>query len=68
MRISAFGIFTAAAFLLNLSLGSQDFSQYEKLKDPQIKKMPHQKMLVVEAKGDPNVVAKEAFTKYSIFG
>ena len=63
MRISAFGIFTAAAFLLNLSLGAQDFSQYEKLKDPQIRKMPNQKMLVVEAKGDPNVVAKDAFTK-----
>jgi len=62
MRISAFGICTAAALLLNLSLGAQDFSQYEKLKDPQINKKPNQKMLIVEAKGDPNIVAKEAFT------
>ncbi len=40
----------------------QDLSQYEKLKDPQIHKMPEkQKMLVVEKKGDPNVTAGEAF-------
>ncbi|MFC2165632.1 hypothetical protein ACFLT2_11630 [Acidobacteriota bacterium] len=63
MRLSAFGICTAAILLLNLSLSTQDFSQYEKLKDPQISKKPNQKMLVVEAKGDPSVVTKEAFTK-----
>jgi hypothetical protein len=41
----------------------QDFSQYEKLKNPQIRKMPDkQKMLVVEKKGDPNVTAGEAFS------
>jgi hypothetical protein len=62
MRISAFGIVTTAVFLLNVSLGAQDFSRYEKLKDPRISKKLHQKMLVVEAKGDPAVVAKEAFT------
>jgi hypothetical protein len=36
-------------------------SQYELLKDPQIKNMPAQRMLVVEAKGDPNIVGKDAF-------
>jgi hypothetical protein len=41
----------------------QDLSQYEKLKDPQIRKMPEkQKMLVVEKKGDPNVTAGDAFS------
>ena len=41
----------------------QDLSQYEKLKEPQIRKMPDkQKMLVVEKKGDPNVSAGEAFS------
>jgi hypothetical protein len=47
----------------------QDLSQYEKLKNPQIRKMPdRQKMLVVEKKGDPNVTAGEAFPiLYSTF-
>lgn len=40
----------------------QDLSQYEKLKNPQIRQMPDkQKMLVVEKKGDPNVTAGVAF-------
>ncbi len=63
MRISKFGICAAAALFLYLSLGAQSFSQYEKLKDPQISKKPNQKMLIVEAKGDPSVVAKDAFGK-----
>jgi hypothetical protein len=66
MRISAIGIIALAFYILNLSLGAQDFSQYEKLKEPQISKKPDQRMLVVEAKGDPTVVAKDAFTK--LFG
>ena len=41
----------------------QDLSQYEKLKDPQIRKMPEQqKMLVVEKIGDPNATAGNAFS------
>ncbi len=40
---------------------AQDLSSYESLKTPRLAKMPSQRMLVVEAKGDPNVVAKEAF-------
>lgn len=63
MRMSTFGICTAAVLLLNLSLGAQDFNQYTKLKDPQISQKPNQKMLVMKARGDPNVVAKDAFTK-----
>lgn len=41
---------------------AQDLSKYEHLKEPQINKMPQQKMLVVEVKGDPNVVAQDAFS------
>lgn len=68
MRISSYGIGTTAALFIYFSLGAQDFSRYEKLTDPQISMKPNQKMLVVEAKGDPNVVAKDAFTKlYSTF-
>lgn len=48
---------------------TQDLRQYEKLKNPQIRNMPDKvKMLVVEKKGDPNVVAGMAFsTLFSTF-
>jgi hypothetical protein len=48
---------------------TQDLRQYEKLKNPQIRKMPEKvKMLVVEKKGDPNGVAGMAFsTLFSTF-
>jgi hypothetical protein len=48
---------------------TQDLSQYEKLKNSHIKKMPDTvKMLVVEKKGDPNGVAGMAFsTLFSTF-
>ncbi len=48
---------------------TQDLSKYEKLKNPQIRKMPDKiKMLVVEKKGDPNVVTGMAFsTLFSTF-
>jgi hypothetical protein len=38
-----------------------DLSRYQYLKDPQISEKPDQKMLVVEATGDPNVAGKKAF-------
>jgi hypothetical protein len=63
MNLSSFGVGATSALVLCFILGAQDFSQYEKLKDPQISTKPNQKMLVVEAKGDPTVVAKDAFTK-----
>ncbi len=47
--------------LQSVPAAAQDLSQYESLKNPQIKNMPAQRMLVVEAKGDPNVVGKDAF-------
>jgi hypothetical protein len=38
-----------------------DLSQYEPLKEPRITIMKDQKVVVVEAKGDPNVVGSRAF-------
>jgi hypothetical protein len=52
---------SALAFLFVYSYG-QDFSRYEALKDPQINQMPNQRMFIVEATGDPNVVGKDAFS------
>jgi len=49
------------AFLFVMS-EAQDLSKYEHLKEPQINKMSRQNMLVVEAKGDPNLVAQDAFS------
>lgn len=43
-----------------------DLSQYEPLREPRISKMAPQKMLVVEAKGDPNVIGAKAFK--TLFG
>jgi hypothetical protein len=63
-------VFILIAFSFSLVwAGTQDLSQYEKLKDPQIRKMPDKvKLLVVEKKGDPNVVAGMAFsTLFSTF-
>lgn len=47
---------------------SPDLKQYESLKNPQIKKMENQKMLVVEVKGDPNKTAGKVIGElYKIF-
>jgi len=40
---------------------SQDLSSYESLKTPRLTRLVRQKMIVVEAKGDPNAVGKDAF-------
>lgn len=49
-------------------LAAQDLSQYASLKEPRIRTMPAQKMLVVESKGDPNLAAKDAFSLlYKVF-
>jgi len=40
---------------------AQDFGRYEALKNPRIATLPDQKMLVVEAKGDPAATSGEAF-------
>jgi len=56
------GLIVCLLGLLSLTSIAQDFSKYESLKEPQINKMEKQRMLVVEAKGDPNVAAKDAFS------
>ena len=38
-----------------------DLSKFDYLKEPQIKTMPKQKMLVFELKGDPDKAGKKAF-------
>ncbi len=48
------------AFLFFMMKGP-DLSQYEPLKEPRIAAMKDQKMVVVEARGDPNVVGGKAF-------
>ena len=49
----------AAAFAAG---APQDLSAYEKMKDPVLVKKPAAKMLVVEAKGDPNIAGGQAFS------
>ena len=44
-----------------LAWSGQDFSASEEIKVPRLRTMPDQKMLVVEAKGDPNVAGQSAF-------
>jgi len=41
---------------------ARDLSQYQYLKEPQIRTMAKQKMLIVETKGDPNLVGGKAFS------
>ena len=54
-------IFIVLFSLSGLFTAAQDLSQYGSLKEPQIRTMPAQKMLVVESKGDPNIAAQQAF-------
>lgn len=53
-------VFLIIAALYLFSSGP-DLSKYEFLKDPRITKMPDQKVIEVQATGDPNVVAGKAF-------
>lgn len=48
--VFVFGLVSAAA--------AQDLKAFEPLKEPRIRTMPAQKMLVVESKGDPNTSAQ----------
>jgi hypothetical protein len=49
-----------AVFMYYMMQGP-DLTKYASLKEPQISTVPDQKMLVVEAKGDPNVAGEKAF-------
>ncbi len=52
-------ILAVVIFLFFMAKGP-DISQFEHLKEPKISTMKGQKMIVVEAKGDPNVVGEKA--------
>ena len=54
-------VITALVIFVFLFGCARDLRKYEYLKEPQIRTMPRQKMIVVEVQGDPNVVGKEAF-------
>jgi hypothetical protein len=53
-------VMLVVAFLFFLMKGP-DLSQFEPLKEPRITMMKDQKMLVVEATGDPSIISKKAF-------
>ena len=53
----------AAAGLPAFQMTTQDMSQYDSLKEPRITTLPPLKVVVVEAKGDPNVVGQQAFSE-----
>jgi hypothetical protein len=56
MVLIAIGISVLASYAQ-----SNNVPQFEHLKQPRISTKPNQKMLVVEAKGDPNVIGGQAF-------
>jgi hypothetical protein len=55
--------FLIIMFVLNVSVYGQinSLAQFEHLKQPQISPKKDQKMIVVESKGDPNIVGGKAF-------
>jgi hypothetical protein len=54
-------LIVAAVVSVPLMAQEPNISQFERLKEPKISTQKNQKMLVVEAKGDPNVVGGKAF-------
>ncbi|MBU1354954.1 MAG: hypothetical protein KJ620_00090 [Candidatus Edwardsbacteria bacterium] len=51
----------AIAIFFFFAMRGPDLAKYQYLKDPQISERPNQKMLVVETRGDPNIVGTKAF-------
>lgn len=61
-------VLAAAVLLAYFATQGPDLTAYEHLKEPAISTRPPQKMIVVEAKGDPNTVAGEVFeTLYGLY-
>jgi hypothetical protein len=62
---SIFGGIAVVVFLIIVALyfisQGPDLSKYDFLKEPRLTRMANQKMLVVTAQGDPNVVGSKAF-------
>lgn len=60
-------VLTAIVFTgLFMGCMGRDFSRYEYLKDPQISRMKGQKMVVVYAEGNPDVVTGKAISYFHI--
>jgi hypothetical protein len=57
--LSAAGVVIAAIIIMNMR--GPDLSRYLSLKDPAIRNMPAQRVLVVEARGAPDKVGAKAF-------
>lgn len=49
------------AFSVYYMMQGPDLTKYEHLNEPKISTVPDQKMIVVEAKGDPTVIGQKAF-------
>ncbi len=49
------------ALFMYYMMQGPDLTKYEPLKEPKISTVQNQKMIVVEAKGDPNVAGEKAF-------
>jgi hypothetical protein len=54
-------VVAAIALFWYLMAQGPDLAKFEHLKEPKISTMPNQKMVVVEAKGDPSIVGEKAF-------
>jgi len=61
--VAALVVVVAAFIALSMFYMMQgpDLTRYEPLKEPKISTLPNLKMIVVEAKGDPNVAGGKAF-------
>ncbi len=55
-------IFLVLICLLGLAGCGRDLSKYYSMKEPAIKEMPDQKVIVAEVKGDPNTTGKSGIT------
>ncbi len=58
--VVVFIVAAIAVFFYFMTQGP-DLAKLEHLKEPEISTAPNQKMIVVEAKGDPNIVGERAF-------
>lgn len=60
--ISAFAVLLiVGAVVFFMKMQAPDLSRFDNLRDPAIRFMPSQHVLVVEAKGNPDKIAKKAF-------
>jgi hypothetical protein len=61
MKTALMIVLLAASAITALAQMGQDLSKYDVLKEPRISSLPATKVLVVEAKGDPNVASQQGF-------